>query len=45
MSIKHIIISVLYECETWFLTLREGHKLILFENRVINKILGHDGMK
>jgi hypothetical protein len=26
---------VLYGCETWFLTLREGHRLRVFENRVL----------
>jgi hypothetical protein len=29
---------VLYECETWCLTLREQHRLRVFENQV-NKIL------
>jgi hypothetical protein len=31
---------VLYECETWFLTLREKHKLREFENRVVRRIFG-----
>jgi hypothetical protein len=32
---KTIILPVvLYGCETWFLTLREGHRLSVFENRV-----------
>jgi hypothetical protein len=26
---------VLYECETWSLTLREEHRLRVFENRVL----------
>jgi hypothetical protein len=26
---------VLYECETWSLTLREEHRLKVFENRVL----------
>jgi hypothetical protein len=29
---------VLYECETWSLTLREEHRLRVFENRVQKKI-------
>jgi hypothetical protein len=31
---------VLYGCETWSLTLREEHKLRVFENRVLRKIFG-----
>jgi hypothetical protein len=31
---------VLYGCETWSLTLREGHRLRVFENRVLRKIFG-----
>jgi hypothetical protein len=31
---------VLYGCETWCLTLREGHKLRVFENRVLRRIVG-----
>jgi len=31
---------VLYVCETWSLTLREVHRLRVFENRVLRKILG-----
>jgi hypothetical protein len=27
-------------CETWFLTLREEHRLRVFENRVLRGILG-----
>jgi hypothetical protein len=30
----------LYGCETWSLTLREKHRLRLFENRVLRRILG-----
>jgi hypothetical protein len=30
---------VLYGCETWFLTLREEHRLRVFENRVHNEEL------
>jgi hypothetical protein len=32
---------VLYGCETWSLTLREEHRLRVFENRVLRRILGH----
>jgi hypothetical protein len=31
---------VLYGCETWYLTLREEHKLSVFENRVLRRIFG-----
>jgi hypothetical protein len=31
---------VLYGCETWFLTLREKHRLSEFENRVLRRIFG-----
>jgi hypothetical protein len=31
---------VLYECETWSLTLREEHRLREFENRVLRRIFG-----
>ena len=31
---------VLYECETWSLTLREGRRLRVFENRVLKRIFG-----
>ena len=29
---------VLYGCETWSVTLREGHRLRVLENRVLRKI-------
>jgi glutamine synthetase len=29
---------VLYGCETWSLTLREEHRLKVFENKVLRKI-------
>jgi hypothetical protein len=36
---KTITLSVvLYECETWSLTLREEHRLRVFENRVLRRI-------
>jgi hypothetical protein len=31
---------VLYGCETWSLTLREEHRLRVFENRVLRRIFG-----
>jgi hypothetical protein len=38
---KTIILPVvLYGCETWSLTLREEHRLRVFENRVLRKIFG-----
>jgi hypothetical protein len=33
-----ILLVVLYGCETWSLTLREGHRLRVFENRVLRRI-------
>jgi hypothetical protein len=35
-----ILPVVLYGCETWSLTLREEHRLRLFENRVLRRIFG-----
>jgi hypothetical protein len=35
-----ILPVVLYECETWSLTLREEHRLRVFENRMLREILG-----
>jgi hypothetical protein len=31
---------VLYGCKTWCLTLRESHRLRVFENRVLRRIFG-----
>jgi hypothetical protein len=31
---------VFYGCETWSLTLREEHRLRVFENRVLRRICG-----
>jgi hypothetical protein len=31
---------VLYGCETWFLTLREEHRLGVFGNKVLRRIFG-----
>jgi hypothetical protein len=38
---KTIIWPVLYGCETWSLTLREEHRLRVFENRALRRIFGH----
>jgi hypothetical protein len=35
-----ILPEVLYGCETWSLTLREEHRLGVFENRVLRRIFG-----
>jgi hypothetical protein len=46
--IKYIILSVvLYECETWSLTLRKEHRLRVFENRMLRRIFGpkRDGVR
>jgi hypothetical protein len=37
-----ILPVVFYGCETWPLTLREEHRLSLFENRVLRRIFGHN---
>jgi hypothetical protein len=38
---KTIILPVvLHGCETWSLTLREEHRLRVFENRVLRRIFG-----
>jgi len=38
---RTIILPVLYVCETWSLTLREGRRLRVFENRVFRGIFRH----
>ena len=41
VSITTVLLPVvLYECETWSLTLREERKLRVFENMVLRKIFG-----
>jgi hypothetical protein len=35
-----ILTVVLYGCETWSLTLRDGHRLTVFENRVLRRTFG-----
>jgi hypothetical protein len=37
------LLVVLYGCETWSLTLREEHRLRVFENRVLRRIFGPKG--
>jgi hypothetical protein len=37
---RAIILPVLYERETWSLTLREGHRLRMFRNRVLRRRFG-----
>jgi hypothetical protein len=38
---KTIILSVvLYGCKTWSVTLRQAHRLRVFENRVLRRIFG-----
>jgi hypothetical protein len=40
MCLKTILPVVLYERETWSLTVREEHKLRVDENRVLRRIFG-----
>jgi hypothetical protein len=42
IKIKETVILpvVLYGCETWSLSLREEHRLRVFENRVLRQIFG-----
>jgi hypothetical protein len=42
---KVILPVVLYECETWSLTLGEEHRLRVFENRVLRRIFDLKGKK
>jgi hypothetical protein len=35
-----ILLLVLYGSETWSLTLREEHRLMVLENRVLRRIVG-----
>jgi hypothetical protein len=37
---RTIILPVLCGCETWSVTLREEHRLRMFKNRVLRKMLG-----
>jgi hypothetical protein len=36
---------VLYGCETWSLTVREGDRLRVFENRMLRRIFGRKRMR
>jgi hypothetical protein len=40
-----ILLVVLYECEAWSLTMREEHRLRLFDNRVLRRIFGVESKK
>jgi hypothetical protein len=43
LRLKHSSVSlpvVLYGCETWSVTLREEHRLRVFENRVLREVFG-----
>jgi hypothetical protein len=40
MGVGLILPVILHGCETWSLTLREEHRLRVFENRVLRKIFG-----
>jgi hypothetical protein len=40
IHITIIVPLLLYGCETWSLTLREEHRLRVFENRVLKSIFG-----
>jgi hypothetical protein len=37
---KTVILPVIYGCETWSLTLREEHRLRMFENKVGRRVFG-----
>jgi hypothetical protein len=40
-DVKNLILLVVwYGCKAWYLTLREEHRLRVFENRVLRKIIG-----
>jgi len=40
LKIYRTAFPVLYGCETWSLTLREEHRLRVFENVVLRRIFG-----
>jgi hypothetical protein len=40
-----ILPVVLYGCEAWSRTLREEHRLRVFENRVLRRIFGLRGVR
>jgi hypothetical protein len=37
---KAVLPDILCGCKTWSLTLREGHRLRVLENRVLRRIFG-----
>ena len=39
-NIIGLLLVELYGCETWSLTLREDHRLRVFENKVLRKVFG-----
>jgi hypothetical protein len=39
-NILHNLTACKYGCETWSVTLREEHRLRVFENRVLRRICG-----
>jgi hypothetical protein len=44
VNYRYIILLVgTYWCETWYLTLREEYRHIVFENKVLRKIFGKKG--
>jgi hypothetical protein len=42
-NLKIIISPVMYGFKTWSFTMREEHRLRVFENRVLRKMLGQKG--
>ena len=38
--VNRLLMPVLYGCETWSFTMREEHRLRVFENRVLRRIFG-----
>jgi hypothetical protein len=47
LSVLNILVPVvLYECETWSLSLREQRQLRVFENKVLRRVFGpkRDGL-
>jgi hypothetical protein len=40
MVMSRVLPVILYECETWSLTLREERRLRVFENRVLRRVFG-----
>jgi hypothetical protein len=43
VHIQILLPVILYECETWSLTLREERRLRVFENRVLRRVFGPKG--